>query len=362
MALLTMELIFAVSLTLVENRHNRFLRDTSFHFEGIVQSLELSRWSTVVNISHNTDSRTAKSGLTEGSFSGALVSQVDQGAWVKDILWVTVTWQPPELNINSGRCRIPMLYPPTSLSLSATYMSFRPHQKALSRREATVYNKVCCRNGDLNMIRNTLIDSSCIGSQRWHDSRWSCQQTHRIPHCQSWCKKFFHFETGRLLIKPTIRLQKPWRAYGCNPDRLREDGLFYVSHIQVDDGTLHLDDEDVYDFNVDFPAHEEKRRQTNMTVSLMDIAKPARQKGKPSSLSLSKLVISLELNIVPRKSVITVRAHGIADYDFEDFIELDHSDAFSVFSEDWEELCSNVDVGHERNDSFGEWTEDLPSG
>ena len=55
---------------------------------------------------------------------------------------------------------------------------------------------------------------------------------------------------------------------------------------------------------------------------------------------------------------MTSWTHGIADYDFEDdFIELDHSDAFSVFSEDWEELCNN-----ERIDSFGEWTEDLPSG
>jgi hypothetical protein len=78
-------------------------------------------------------------------------------------------------------------------------------------------------------------------------------------------------------------LQKPWRASGYHPDRLHENGLFYISHIQVDDGTLHLDDEDVYDFKVDFPVHEEQKRQTNMTVSLIDIAKPARRKGKPSS-------------------------------------------------------------------------------
>jgi hypothetical protein len=35
---------------------------------------------------------------------------------------------------------------------------------------------------------------------------------------------------------------------------------------------------------------------------------------------------------------------GLADYDFEDFIELDHDDAFSIFFEDWEELCSNDGV------------------
>jgi hypothetical protein len=39
---------------------------------------------------------------------------------------------------------------------------------------------------------------------------------------------------------------------------------------------------------------------------------------------------------------------GLADYDFEDFIELDHDDSFSIFSEDWEDLCSNDGVGHEK--------------
>jgi hypothetical protein len=37
--------------------------------------------------------------------------------------------------------------------------------------------------------------------------------------------------------------------------------------------------------------------------------------------------------------------HGVADYDseFEDFIELDHADAFSVFSDDWEDLYGDGD-------------------
>ena len=76
-------------------------------------------------------------------------------------------------------------------------------------------------------------------------------------------------------------MQRAWRAYGFHPDRIHKDGLFYISHVRVDDGTLHLEDEDVYDFKVDFPAYEEQARQTNMTVSLIDIAKPARRKGKP---------------------------------------------------------------------------------
>jgi hypothetical protein len=59
----------------------------------------------------------------------------------------------------------------------------------------------------------------------------------------------------------------------------------------------------------------------------------------------------------------TIQARGDACYDFEDFIELDHADAFSVCSEDWEELCSDDDAepGHERTYSSvlrGELKED----
>jgi len=44
---------------------------------------------------------------------------------------------------------------------------------------------------------------------------------------------------------------------------------------------------------------------------------------------------------------MTVQAHGVADYDFEDFVQLDHADAVSIFSEDWEDLCSS-EVGTSR--------------
>ena len=84
----------------------------------------------------------------------------------------------------------------------------------------------------------------------------------------------------------THNLQKPWLVWGYHLDRHQEDGLSYISHVKVDDGmTLHLEDEDVYDFKVDFPVREEGKRQTDMTVSLIDIAKPARRKGKSGFLS-----------------------------------------------------------------------------
>jgi len=172
-------------------------------------------------------------------------------------------------------------------------MPFRPHQKALSRRESTVYNKA---------VRALAHKGGMTA----------------------------HEAVGKLNGYRTVTRDKPWRVYGYHPDRLHEDGSFYVSLVQVDDGALHLDDEDVYDFKVDFPVHEEQTRQTNMTVSLIDIAKPARRKVRA------------------KKSVMTPQA---ADYHFEDFIELDYDDAFSIFSEDWEDLCSNDDVGHEGTSS-----------
>lgn len=77
---------------------------------------------------------------------------------------------------------------------------------------------------------------------------------------------------------------------GGDPARRHEESS-YITHIQVDDGALHLDDEDVYDFRVDFPVHEEGRRETDMTVCLLDIAKPTRRKGQPlSSHSLALIV------------------------------------------------------------------------
>jgi len=168
-------------------------------------------------------------------------------------------------------------------------MPFRHSQQSMSRREAVVYNKA---------VRALAHKGGMTA----------------------------HEAVGKLDGYRTVR-EKPWLVYGFRRHK-HEDGSSYVSHVKVDDGPLHLDDEDVYDFRVDFSAHEERTRQTDMTVSLLDIAKPARRKVRA------------------KKSLVAQR--GVADYDFEDFIELDHSDAFSVFSEDWEDLCSDDDAGHER--------------
>lgn len=48
----------------------------------------------------------------------------------------------------------------------------------------------------------------------------------------------------------------------------------------IDDGDIQIYDEDVYDFRVDF-SDVEKKHKTDMNVSLMDLARPAKRKGKP---------------------------------------------------------------------------------
>ena len=45
-----------------------------------------------------------------------------------------------------------------------------------------------------------------------------------------------------------------------------------------------------------------------------------------------------------KKSAMIIQDREIYDYEFEDFIELDYSDTFSVFSEDWEDICAGDDV------------------
>ena len=59
----------------------------------------------------------------------------------------------------------------------------------------------------------------------------------------------------------------------------------FLSGPNVDDGELFVRDEDVYDFRIDFMLvdifdSDTRRRHTDMKVSLLDIARPAKQKGK----------------------------------------------------------------------------------
>ena len=55
----------------------------------------------------------------------------------------------------------------------------------------------------------------------------------------------------------------------------------YISGSSVDDGELFVREEDVYDFKIDFTdtSDSDTRHHTDMKVSLLDIARPAKKKG-----------------------------------------------------------------------------------
>jgi len=67
-----------------------------------------------------------------------------------------------------------------------------------------------------------------------------------------------------------------------NPGRNGQqwNGGNFISGPEVDDGALEVQDEDVYDYKVDFSqTHDGPSRETDMTVSILDIARPAKRKG-----------------------------------------------------------------------------------
>lgn len=54
-----------------------------------------------------------------------------------------------------------------------------------------------------------------------------------------------------------------------------------MSGVEIDDGELFIREEDVYDFKIDFmDTRDTLRHHTDMMISLSDIARPAKRKGK----------------------------------------------------------------------------------
>ena len=63
----------------------------------------------------------------------------------------------------------------------------------------------------------------------------------------------------------------------------------FISGSDVDDGELFVREEDVYDFRIDFNLIDcydtsDTSHHTDMKVSLLDIARPAKQKGNVITL------------------------------------------------------------------------------
>ena len=53
----------------------------------------------------------------------------------------------------------------------------------------------------------------------------------------------------------------------------------YLSGSNIDDGELFVREEDVYDFKIDFMDGPDTQHHTDMKVSLLDIARPAKKNG-----------------------------------------------------------------------------------
>ena len=52
-----------------------------------------------------------------------------------------------------------------------------------------------------------------------------------------------------------------------------------LARLETEEGPIELEDKDVYNFEIDFPASEAPKRVSSTTVTLMDLAKPTKKKG-----------------------------------------------------------------------------------
>ncbi|KAF8800151.1 hypothetical protein BYT27DRAFT_7263296 [Phlegmacium glaucopus] len=82
-----------------------------------------------------------------------------------------------------------------------------------------------------------------------------------------------------LLYSPTTERRNPRRNPG-RMDGTQWNGSAFISGSKVDDGELFVREEDVYDLKIDFiDTQDTRRHHTDMTISLLDIARPAKPKG-----------------------------------------------------------------------------------
>jgi len=64
----------------------------------------------------------------------------------------------------------------------------------------------------------------------------------------------------------------------------------FISGSDVDDGELFVREEDVDDFKIDFTDTSNARHHSDMKVSLLDIARPAKQKGAAKDFEVVRKV------------------------------------------------------------------------
>jgi len=83
-------------------------------------------------------------------------------------------------------------------------------------------------------------------------------------------------------LKATYSSDHYYSRHGRKDGKQLSSGDF-IHGSDADTGELSFQDEDVHDFKIDFTDNDDDtqntRRHTDMTISLLDIARPAKQKG-----------------------------------------------------------------------------------
>ena len=122
-----------------------------------------------------------------------------------------------------------------------------------------------------------------------------------------------------------------------------------AAYLYVEDGDLFVRDEDVYDFKIDFmDSTTLHHRDTDMKVSLLDIARPAKQKGKKRLLLLfnnGSLIIIIKTGVAKDFEVVKKVRNVVA---LEDGLE-DHTLGYQWEDYEWDEWEQIYDTTEKRS-------------
>ncbi|KDR66498.1 hypothetical protein GALMADRAFT_259319 [Galerina marginata CBS 339.88] len=103
---------------------------------------------------------------------------------------------------------------------------------------------------------------------------------------------------------------------------------WYSDALVIDDGDSQLYDEDVYNFKVDFSDGDHIEHQTNMTISLLEVARPSKRKGATKGFEMIKK---------------SQNAMLLGDEEFEIWEE-DEFEKFEIWDDDWEQIYNEQRV------------------
>ncbi|KAF9044936.1 hypothetical protein BJ165DRAFT_1404211 [Panaeolus papilionaceus] len=105
----------------------------------------------------------------------------------------------------------------------------------------------------------------------------------------------------------------------------------YISGPQIDDGALEVEDEDVYDFSVDFSDTPALPQPTSHSVSLFDLARPAKKRGPAK-----------EFEVVPR-------LRNVLALEDDDDIESFYLASTSGGDDEWERISDEQSLDNRKS-------------